>query len=249
MTSSDDRSPSSPWQLREHSANLQTPLLNATVDLCRPGFGLHEVRYTNDLVAGHLLGVAPSEKGTDSVMQAEEAFARGIDLAASYPETKQQSHSLEVYWRVSESKEVTVIEQLLSLETSLLECFPSLTSNSQLEAQEAWVVPSDGSSAVEISENYTCKKNEAPCCIVIRPKGVDWSYAEMQHPDDQGKVTISKPAEGQYSIHRELAGAFLEKGVIRKLRICGGFISRENDLQTAKKLFEDLAAETPPLTA
>ncbi|MDZ4820284.1 MAG: hypothetical protein SGJ20_15060, partial [Planctomycetota bacterium] len=40
----------------------------------------------------------------------------------------------------------------------------------------------------------------------------------------------------------------LEKGVIRRGRICGWFMPVENDLATAAQLAREFVAEPPPLT-
>jgi len=42
--------------------------------------------------------------------------------------------------------------------------------------------------------------------------------------------------------------AVFGKGVIRRLRLRGAFLPRENDLQRAAQFFTELATETPPLT-
>ena len=79
-------------------------------------------------------------------------------------------------------------------------------------------------------------------------------YAQILHPSDFESIEL------RYQLH-DVKGAFtawhikslllhqpLEKGVIRRARICGWFMPAENDLQTAVELARRFVDEPLPLT-
>ncbi|NOY40241.1 MAG: hypothetical protein GXP26_00190 [Planctomycetes bacterium] len=237
------------WQLQASHARLQIPQFAASVDLSSPSLGLQQLDYVGAQIAGHLLGVSASGISSDSSNRASDVFARGEDLVATYSEAEDRPYSLEVYWRVTAREATTVVDLLLSLETSLLESFPSVATQTQLTADEAWLVSCEGKSTEEITDFTAGVLSQESLCVVLRPEGVAWSFVEMSHPDDQGKVNVYCPSKGEIAIQRDLAGAFLEKGVIRRLRVRGAFVPRADDLQLAGKLLNELAAGAPPLTA
>jgi hypothetical protein len=151
---------------------------------------------------------------------------------AVYAQTEPQSFTWQVYWRVSApATDVVLLDVILSLQTPLLESFPRVATHSQLPAGEASVVAAAGD------------------CVLLRPTAGDWSYAEMTHPKDRGDWQLSSAADDQLRFERHLGGQFMEKGVIRRLRLRGAFLPRHNDLDLAAHYFALLAEETPPLTA
>ncbi len=237
------------WQLQASNARLQIRQFAASVDLSCPSLGLQQLDYAGTRVAGQLLGVSARGASSSNAKRVSDFFARGEDLVATYPEAEDRSYSLEVYWRVISREAMTVVDLLLSLETSLLESFPSVSTQSLLTADEAWLVSCDGKSAAEITDFTAGVLSQESLCVVLRPEGAAWSYVEMPHPDDQGKVNVCCPSKGEIAIQRDLAGAFLEKGVIRRLRVRGAFVPRARDLQLAGQLLNELAAGAPPLTA
>ena len=70
----------------------------------------------------------------------------------------------------------------------------------------------------------------------------------MTHPADLGDWQIACPTKQQCVVERELGGAFLEKGVIRRMRVRGAFLPRGDDLELAAQSLAELAADAPPLT-
>ncbi len=229
--------------MRANIAELQMPKLSASVDFADPSLGLQQLHYAGTRVAGHLLGVATRNSNPVS-----DVFIRGEDLVATNSETDEQPYSLEICWHATSHKQIPILDLILSLETSLLESFPSVSTQSQLSADETWLVPGNETLATQVTGGSAEIPSQEPLCVVLRPAGADWSYAEMSHPADQGTIRINSLADGQIGIDRDLAGAFLEKGVLRRLRLRGALVPRENDLQLAKKLSSELAVEAPPLT-
>jgi len=217
---------SSIWQLSANTAKFHTSQLSGQIDLQNPLRGLHKLTCGATAVEGSVFGVATSGTSVaeDSIM--EEALVRGDDLVATYRAADERPFSLQVYWTVRQRKNGVVIDVLLSLETPLLESFPSVLMKSELQSVEV-LQPQQGREF-----------------LVLRSVDKDWSYAEMAHPQDSGDLRIDEKGV----VQRTLGGTFLEKGVVRRLRFRGVFLPRANDLELASECLAELAAETPPLT-
>jgi hypothetical protein len=238
----------SPWQLAESDARLQIGPLLANVDLLQPASGLHQLSWQNVSFAGKLLGVTVAEESatpTNLATAGIDKFVRGGDLVANYPQCESQPFTLHIYWRVATAdSRLVILDAIVSLQTSLLECFPKAILTTELAATEAWVVPGDGSSARRLEQHEESTK---PAGVLLRGVSNGESYLEVTHPDDLGEWRVANSATTK--IERELGGEFQEKGVIRRLRVRGAFLSAENDLDVAAQIIQDFAASPPPLTA
>jgi len=238
----------SPWQLAESNARLQVGSLLASVDLLQPANGLHQLSWQNASVAGKLLGVTVAEQSatpTNLATASIDKFVRGGDLVANYPQCESQPFTLHIYWRVAAANSrLIILDAIVSLQTSLLECFPKAILTTELPASETWLVPGDGSSPTKLGQQL--ESNE-PAGVLLRGAGNGWSYLEVTHPDDLGEWRVANSSTTK--IERELGGEFQEKGVIRRLRVRGAFLAAENDLEVATQVIKDFAASPPPLTA
>ena len=244
MTSNSSANSTNLWQFDAALAKLSSPCLCGKVTLDEPAAGIGRLAWKGKPLTGSVLGVSA---GTDSKPQ--DVFVRGADLVATYVVQQPHNFSWQIYWRVQlRDRDVVLIDAILSLQTALLENFPVVSTNSQLTADNSWLVEPNGESQRISHENLIEEPTEDCHCVVLRSSGGSWSYAEMTHPLDQGKWCLIRSETGQTSVQRQLGGCFLEKGVIRRLRLRGAFLPRENDLSQAAELFADLAAETPPLT-
>jgi hypothetical protein len=227
MTNSPTATTADVWRVAATGARLAISPLSGEVSLTDPAAGIGRLAWRGVPLVGQVLGVSA---GASSAPQ--DAFSRGADLVAVYSQTEPQHFIWQVYWRVSVPEaDVVLLDMILSLQTPLLKSFPRVTTHSQLPAGEASVVSSAGD------------------CVLLRPEEGEWSYAEMTHPKDRGQWQLSSTANDQLRLDRHLGGHFLEKGVIRRLRLRGAFLPRQNDLDLAARYFALLAEETPPLTA
>lgn len=216
------------WKLIAKTAELRTSQLGGQIDLRNSLRGLHKLTYCGTAIEGSVLGVATGEASVGEGTSVVEAFVRGDDLVATYRVAGEEAFSLQVYWTVtSYENRVVVIDTLLSLETPLLESFPKVIVKSELPSVEV-LQPDEGREV-----------------LILRSVDNDWSYAEMAHPAEPGDLRIDEKGV----IQRSLGGAFLEKGVVRRLRLRGVFLPRKNDLQLASECLAELVAEAPPLTA
>lgn len=236
------------WQLTESNARLAADSLKARVDLLNPAHGLYNLTWCNAPITGNLLGVTVAEDQAASRPLATaglDCFVRGNDLVANYPECAAQPFTLHMYWRVVErSATGVVIDAIVSLQTSLWECFPKALLTTNLPGGEVLSISNDYSLPVVISGDVT---STSPHSVLVRCADMPWSYVEMTHPTDLGSWRAMTVDGTQLT--RELGGNFQEKGVIRRLRVRGAFVPRAGDEQAARQLLANFAASEPPLTA
>jgi hypothetical protein len=245
MTSSPSVNTADLWQFGTSSAQLRAASLRGEVTLGDPSAGVGKLFWNDAPLQGSILGVSAGP-----CKSPHEAFVRGTDLVAEYTASQPPAFDWQVYWRVTQcAATVTVVDAILSFQTALLESFPRVTTRSQLVANEVYLVDPDGQSSQVDWEQFAAEPRDDRHCVVLRAATGGWSYAEMTHPDDQGNWQLAQSEKGPITIGRTLGGSFLEKGVIRRLRVRGVFLPAENDLQQAAKLFTELATATPPLTA
>jgi len=244
------------WKLDGTTAILSAAQLSARIDLLNPRAGLHQLVYREIPRPGSVLGVALGGE----LLRAEElrdVFVRGNDLVVTYAATDQRSFSLQVYWRARvDSKQVVLLDTILSLQTDLLESFPGLAITTKMPAEAIWSVSdaaSDNSGAAKeltlaAEQTLSLASDDSDCLLLRGTDSSDSSYAEMTYPEDRGKVEITRATNGEYLLRRELGGAFLEKGVIRCLRVRGVFLPQKEDAKRVAACLVSLAAEQPPLT-
>jgi hypothetical protein len=87
--------------------------------------------------------------------------------------------------------------------------------------------------------------------LLARNPRADLSYAELPLPADcsSAEVEFSFPEARVRLVRTRLVADRLEKGVIRRARICGWFLPSENDLAAAVELAKQFVDEPLPLTA
>ena len=77
----------------------------------------------------------------------------------------------------------------------------------------------------------------APRAVLFRPQHLGASYLEMVHPTDFTGVQIAT-ADELPTVRWHVFPERLEKGVIRRARVRGLFLPRDNDLQHAREQIE-----------
>jgi hypothetical protein len=78
--------------------------------------------------------------------------------------------------------------------------------------------------------------------------GAAYSYAEMVHPADFAGASLELRGEELLRFSHPLFAERLEKGVIRRVRLCGVFLPRDRDLEKASAIYRNFIAEPLPLT-
>lgn len=235
------------WQLTHSDASLKAGPLQAKVDVLNPALGLHDLTWNSVPIAGNLFGVSIAAGAIAVAMPVEgiDRYVRGNDLVANYPECQSQQFTLHVYWRVvANSAQQIVMDSIVSLQTSLLECFPKAVLTTNLPGGQVLAFSTETAPASEIGEYLSSDQSTG---VLVRGADPHWSYFEATHPTDLGCWRVSR-ADG-IQVQRELGGEFQEKGVIRRLRVRGAFLARKHDERVARELFAAFAESEPPLTA
>lgn len=235
------------WQLSHSDASLNAGPLQAKVDVLNPARGMHELTWNSVPIAGSLFGVSVASGAIAVAMPVEgiDRYVRGNDLVANYPECQSQQFTLHIYWRVvANSAHQIVMDAILSLQTSRLECFPKALLTTNLPGGEVLAFSREATAATEIGEYLSSDQSAG---VLVRGANTQWSYFEATHPTDLGNWRVSR-ANG-IQVQRELGGEFQEKGVIRRLRIRGAFLARKDDERVAREIFAAFAESEPPLTA
>jgi hypothetical protein len=181
-----------------------------------------------------------------------ERFVRGTDLVECCSPVGPHRITPQIYWRASFEERFAAarIELILSAQTELLDSVPTWTIEScVLRARRFYTSDLRHSRFEDLSSAAkTCDtKDSSEHLFVFRHEQLGFSYAQMVHPSDF--VSAHALFAGTpHLVESTLFPEHLEKGVIRRARICGWFMPGENDLETAVELARQFVDEPLPLT-
>lgn len=187
--------------------------------------------HLGEYVWGIAIATESSNSLNDSSVPASSAYAasdfyiRGNDLVASYAERAPLTYAYQVYFSIVPSLPGTIaLELWLSVQTSTLEAHPVLHLS-----PEGKLGGCDGQAADGI-----LRLRDSKAGIAV-------------HPLDQREVTIE--TDGQQVPHLKAFGSFMEKGVIRRMRI--QLITSQNALSQDDwhKISSAFSTSPLPLTA
>lgn len=190
------------------------------------------------------------------VIEVEETYVRGCDFVARYTRSEEFPVAPQFYWRAAFEKELQAaqVEMILSVQTDLLDSNPEVTVSSvALESRLYYADAIDSGAFRELtpnaSETEVNRELSRQHLFVFRNEMLGISYAQMVHPSDFVAARVVTGPEHPPLVESTLFPEFLEKGVIRRGRICGWFMPSENDLAAAVKLARRFVDEELPLTA
>ncbi len=197
-------------------------------------------------------------------LQLAETYVRGSDFVASFTESGHQRVAPQIYWRAEYIDEfhVVKIELIASVRTSLLDsesvalvhgAFNSATQvlhAATLDTECFKVIAGLEKQVDTESSARVFKAEQSPDQLFIaRFPRFGLTYAQMVHPTDFHSVEAASDGDSHFWLSNLLFSQQLEKGVIRRARVCGWFMPLENDLETAVKLARQFVDEPLPLTA
>ena len=185
-------------------------------------------------------------------LQLSDFYVRQSDLVADFASSGTQRIAPQLYWRAALlSPSVVALEHVISVRTDLLDSSPTWVSLSCVNGAGLWHTANlsrpafkDISGRAGSFERTESREH----LFVFRQPSIGLSYAEMVHPTDF-VIAESPDAEQPTTILSTLFPERLEKGVIRRGRVCGWFLPVENDLNAAVELARQFVDEPLPLTA
>lgn len=145
---------------------------------------------------------------------------------------------------------------ILSMQTELLDSTPQAKVHSFSHGGTLWLANSFADVRFEQvhaergGEERVSGRHSSQQLFVFRNEKLGVSYAQAVHPSDFVSATIiTDEISGLWGVASTLLPEHLEKGVIRRARICGWFLPAKNDLQAAAALAQQFVDEPLPLTA
>jgi len=241
------------WTLKKGVAELDCSAFRLRIDTSNPELG-GQVFFTQGATAAALFQVGASVSDSQEEV---ETYCRGSDLISRYTAGSEDPITRELYWRVVEgedevSDEVVSVETIYSLQTDLLDSVPQPSVPSVFaEASSRWFLGRDGADADadadavvqwnECSWEDACfaagEEGSRVACVISLENGS--SVLQTVYPPDLRGIEMNL-ADTQTEIHWQLRSDFLEKGVIRRLRlltVLGSGDSTEKELLDAADHF------------
>jgi hypothetical protein len=193
-----------------------------------------------------------------------ETYVRGGDFVATYLEGGRQRVTPQLYWRAECVDELGAakVELIVSVKTDLLDSQPLSRTHSLISSEAAILHTATLSfprfeTLKEPGRHHakgggrTIRIDAGPSSehlFVFRMPDHGLSFAQMVHPSDFVSAELGVDHEPPYSLLTTLFPERLEKGVIRRGRVCGFFLPAENDLEIAVQLAGRFVEEPLPLT-
>lgn len=250
------------WRFQPPTAELRHTPWSGRVDASHPELGLHAISVGTGAFTGRILCVRRSDDRSDSGQEHQrtawplaDAYVRGADFVATYAPTEVWPFSPQIYWRVnpSEAAEPTCsLSLLVSVQTHLLETWPRICIESELHSAEILLVSAqanDGINSNALSHgNHVLFPTTSAGCILHRPDGAEFSYAEIMPPTDFREMRLSWNADGSCCTAWSLFADFLEKGVIWRARLQSLLLPRGKDVELARACCQAIDKRPLPLT-
>lgn len=222
------------WELNQHQAAYAVNDWHVDFSPSDPGAGLQVSRGGNSL--GKLLSVFPQPAHSRNI---QEAYVRQDDLIVRYEQDGSDLYTFQLNWRAFDCilSGSLGIELWISIQTSLLDTHP--------------VVGVKSSSPAAIWETLTLRDlsdidSELPAAVVARRE--DHTLLIMIQASDAEQVELRRCDSAQEH-ELQMFGHFMEKGVIRRARLC--LVAAPNILDDAavRLVYEQFTASPLPLTA
>jgi hypothetical protein len=258
----------SAWSCQKNRAELCCGSLVGQVDVSQPESGLTRLSISTTPLSGHILAVRPSSNVASELkpvgrqirevtsLNLAESYVRGSDLVATYDPRDNWPYSTQIYWSAP-AHEMTrqplgALSLFVSLQTHLLDTWPTLSIDSLLETDEAFVLKDDGGAHSEVNSisrgEHVWQPTGKACCVLQRLVGAPVSYAEIMPASDFRELTVRYILDGACQTSWQLFADFLEKGVIRRARMQSAFLPRRNDIAIAEALCQKIDQQPLPLT-
>lgn len=246
-----DASPSSPWQLDTNRAHLHTARFQAQCETQSLFDGFHALKVADQECEGRVWQVT-SPLIKDRKNSLADSYIRKNDLILSYAATREFPFSTQLDWRVErDDRETLSIATIISVQTDLLDTHPVIELTCELPTDEVLLLPAnalDGNS-IPAKLPLALPEEAVSQLVLFRIADSDFTYAEAIDPSDFCGLKLLEADTGHTRCTWRLFLHFLEKGVIRRTRLCSMLVPRTNDVQHASRAFREFLASELPLTA
>jgi hypothetical protein len=241
-----------PWKLTGPHAELTCGPLSGRVVLDDPRGGLAELAWHGQACpAFEVLRCSFPEDA-----HVVDAYIRGNDLVIAWSQSEKCAVAPQLYCRSQLRPELGAagIELVISVQTSLLESRPgTIVRSLARDARLFHAMELAADAFRECTENQWHNAEQSPSLLhltVLRDEASGVSYAEVVHPSDFGAMQLvvwhNRKRGAQWTLFQKPE---LEKGVIRRARVCGWFLPAASDLAAAVELARQFIDEPLPLTA
>ena len=246
----------SSWTFEASVAKLRAGPLSARFDVTRPDLGLQYIQLNARDLAGQLLAVHRHADDVTSKpawpLPLADAYIRGDDLVATYKPIDDWPYSPQLYWSATPldagTEVLASLSLLISVETHLLDTWPRIAVSSQLACDQLLQVNSATGIAESLKPTQTIGPSKDICCVLHRLADLPISYVEIMPASDFRELAVLQVKGSGYRAEWRLFADFLEKGVIRKARLQGAFLLRENDVQLSLVCCAAMERRPLPLT-
>jgi hypothetical protein len=241
------------WRIEENGAHLDCGRLQAFAVSAAENLGLLVRNWDGQAVSLVAVLCSRGPQQRTEPLHVAERFVRGTDLVECCSPVGPHRITPHIYWRASFADHLAAarIELVLSAQTELLDSVPTWTVEScVLRARRLYTsnLQQPQFENLSSSAKFCDTADSSEHLFVFRHEQFGFSYAQMVHPSDF--VSANAPFDGTpHLLESTLFPEHLEKGVIRRGRICGWFMPAENDLETAVVLARQFVDEPLPLTA
>jgi len=242
------------WQIEGWGANLKCGPLEAYACSGADGMDLIVSRWNNRPAEGIAVLCSGGPGEGPGRFDVADRFIRGRDFVASCNAAGKDRVTPHVYWRAAfdDLHSAARVELVLSAQTELLDSVPTWSFTSFVLGATRLHIPDLGQPRfddISSASRTFDSSGSTTHLFLFRIASLGLSYAQMVHPSDF--VAAHAPFDGNQPLLLEstLFPEHLEKGVIRRGRICGWFMPIENDVETAVTLARQFVDEPLPLTA
>jgi hypothetical protein len=246
------------WRLAGSIGAFAAGEMAGHVDVAHPDRGLSKLQIRGRETPGRLLCMERDDGDADKEpwpLTVKESYVRATDLIATYSAADDWPYSPQIYWSAGAVNSVEGVvgslSLLVSVQTHLLDAWPRIAVESRLACDETLRVRlQDGEAGTAlVAPGDRFASSPETCCVLHRLSDASLSYAEIMLGSDFREAAIAHDAaSGESSAKWTLFSEFMEKGVIRRARLVGAFLPRENDVALAARCCEAIERSPLPLT-
>jgi len=253
------------WTLDGSIARIKSGALNGEIDIARPHLGIRQVEFDDGEVPCRFLltrrgrdrahNCIPRDNKSSWPLTVADVYVRGNDLVASYRPEEEWPYAPQLYWQAAALQSISGVlgsmSHLVSVQTHLLDTHPKIEAYSQVPCNECLylTLAETGEASVEPAERekVVAPANET-CCALWRLSAQPVTYVEIVYATDVREISFGATASGRIFAVWRLFSEFLEKGVIRRARVHGAILPRENDVELAIECCRAIEQSPLPLT-